>query len=148
MDKLNAFIGRFVTDLGAAVHTGMVVIGEKLGLYKALPKSRMDASIKVPGGGEILACHSLAVFLAMSAHPVNIAIHNISNAIPCPRGERMPRVTPMAKTSSAPTQQTKTAAFFSSGFLSWRMHRQNRHKVFIESYCTSADLTIADEIAL
>jgi 2-polyprenyl-3-methyl-5-hydroxy-6-metoxy-1,4-benzoquinol methylase len=36
MDKLNAFIGTFVTDLGAAVHSGMVVIGEKLGLYKAL----------------------------------------------------------------------------------------------------------------
>ncbi len=36
MDKLNAFLGRFVTDLGAAVHTGMVVIGENLGLYKAL----------------------------------------------------------------------------------------------------------------
>jgi SAM-dependent methyltransferase len=36
MDKLNAFIGQFVTDLGAAVHTGMVVMGEKLGLYKAL----------------------------------------------------------------------------------------------------------------
>jgi SAM-dependent methyltransferase len=36
MDKLNAFIGRFVGDLGAAVHTGMVVIGERLGLYKAL----------------------------------------------------------------------------------------------------------------
>jgi ubiquinone/menaquinone biosynthesis C-methylase UbiE len=36
MDKLNAFIGQFVTDLGAAVHCGMVVIGEKLGLYKAL----------------------------------------------------------------------------------------------------------------
>src|SRR6202051_2234070 len=36
MGKLNAFIGQFVTDLGAAVHTGMVVIGEKLGLYKAL----------------------------------------------------------------------------------------------------------------
>ena len=36
MDKLNAFIGQFVTDLGAAVHSGMVVIGEKLGLYKAL----------------------------------------------------------------------------------------------------------------
>jgi len=35
LDKLNAFIGQFVTDLGAAVHTGMVVIGEKLGLYKA-----------------------------------------------------------------------------------------------------------------
>jgi SAM-dependent methyltransferase len=36
MDKLNAFIGRFVGDLGAAVHADMVVIGEKLGLYKAL----------------------------------------------------------------------------------------------------------------
>src|ERR1700710_2856711 len=36
MNKLNAFMGRFVTDLGAAVHAGMVVIGEKLGLYKSL----------------------------------------------------------------------------------------------------------------
>jgi len=36
MDKLNAFMGRFDGDLGAAVHAGMVVIGEKLGLYKAL----------------------------------------------------------------------------------------------------------------
>ena len=36
MDKLNAFIGQFVVDLGAAVHAGMVVIGDKLGLYKAL----------------------------------------------------------------------------------------------------------------
>ena len=36
MDKLNAFIGQFVNDLGASAHAGMVVIGEKLGLYKAL----------------------------------------------------------------------------------------------------------------
>jgi hypothetical protein len=36
MNKLNIFIGQFVTDLGAAVHAGMVVIREKLGLYKAL----------------------------------------------------------------------------------------------------------------
>jgi ubiquinone/menaquinone biosynthesis C-methylase UbiE len=36
MDKLNVFVGKFVGDLGAAVHAGMVVIGEKLGLYKAL----------------------------------------------------------------------------------------------------------------
>ena len=44
MDKLNAFIGQFVSDLGAAVHTGMVVIGEKLGLYKALANSPMTSS--------------------------------------------------------------------------------------------------------
>ena len=36
MNKLNIFLGQFVSDLGAAVHAGMVVIGEKLGLYKAL----------------------------------------------------------------------------------------------------------------
>jgi SAM-dependent methyltransferase len=42
MDKLNVFIGKFVTDLGAAVHTGMVVIGEKLGLYKALAAEPMS----------------------------------------------------------------------------------------------------------
>ena len=36
MDKLNTFIGQFVGDLGAAVAAGMVVIGERLGLYKAL----------------------------------------------------------------------------------------------------------------
>ena len=35
-DRLNDFIGRFVGDLGAAFHAGMVVIGEDLGLYKAL----------------------------------------------------------------------------------------------------------------
>jgi SAM-dependent methyltransferase len=44
MDKLNAFIGQFVSDLGAAVHTGMVVIGEKLGLYKALACGPMSSA--------------------------------------------------------------------------------------------------------
>lgn len=44
MDRLNQFIGRFVTDLGAAVHTGMVVIGEKLGLYKALAAGPMSSA--------------------------------------------------------------------------------------------------------
>lgn len=44
MDKLNAFIGRFVGDLGAAVHAGMVVIGERLGLYKALAAGPMTSA--------------------------------------------------------------------------------------------------------
>jgi SAM-dependent methyltransferase len=44
MDKLNAFIGQFVSDLGASVHAGMVVIGEKLGLYKALAELAMNSS--------------------------------------------------------------------------------------------------------
>jgi SAM-dependent methyltransferase len=35
-NKLEQFLGKFVNDLGASVHAGMVVIGERLGLYKAL----------------------------------------------------------------------------------------------------------------
>jgi len=44
MDKLNVFVGRFVGDLGAAVHSGMVVIGEKLGLYKALSEEPLNSA--------------------------------------------------------------------------------------------------------
>lgn len=35
-DKLNEFIGRFAGDFGAALHATTVVVGDKLGLYKAL----------------------------------------------------------------------------------------------------------------
>jgi ubiquinone/menaquinone biosynthesis C-methylase UbiE len=35
-DKLNEFLGKFVTDLGATAAAGNVVIGHNLGLYKAL----------------------------------------------------------------------------------------------------------------
>jgi SAM-dependent methyltransferase len=44
MNKLNLFVEHFVADLGAAVHAGMVVIGDKLGLYKALAEEPMTAS--------------------------------------------------------------------------------------------------------
>ena len=42
MDKLHAFMGRFVGDIGAAMHAGTVVIGDKLGLYKALAAGPMS----------------------------------------------------------------------------------------------------------
>ncbi len=35
-DKLHEFMGRAVVDIGATLHAGLVLIGEKLGLYKAL----------------------------------------------------------------------------------------------------------------
>ncbi|HVT03622.1 MAG TPA: class I SAM-dependent methyltransferase [Thermoanaerobaculia bacterium] len=35
-EKLNEFMGRAVVDFGATLHAGLVVIGEKLGLYKGL----------------------------------------------------------------------------------------------------------------
>ncbi len=43
MEKLNVFMGKFVADLGAAVHAGMVVLGDKLGLYKALAAKPMTS---------------------------------------------------------------------------------------------------------
>ena len=43
-NKLNEFLGRFVNDLGASVHAGMVVIGDRLGLYKALAAGAMTSA--------------------------------------------------------------------------------------------------------
>lgn len=38
-EKLNQLLGRSITDFGAAFHAGLVVIGETLGLYKALAQA-------------------------------------------------------------------------------------------------------------
>src|ERR1700687_539961 len=35
-DKLNAFMGQVVGELGATVNAGLIVIGDKPGLYKAM----------------------------------------------------------------------------------------------------------------
>jgi len=42
-DKLQEFLGKFVTDLGATVAAGNVVIGHRLGLFKALAGSPATA---------------------------------------------------------------------------------------------------------
>ncbi|MEO6909695.1 MAG: SAM-dependent methyltransferase, partial [Edaphobacter sp.] len=34
--KLNAFMGRAVGDMGAAMHAVLIVLGDRLGLYKAM----------------------------------------------------------------------------------------------------------------
>jgi 2-polyprenyl-3-methyl-5-hydroxy-6-metoxy-1,4-benzoquinol methylase len=38
-DKLNAFMGQVVGELGAAVNAGLIVLGDRLGLYKAMAES-------------------------------------------------------------------------------------------------------------
>ena len=42
-DKLNEFLGRFITDLGATAAAGNVVIGHQLGLYRALASAPITA---------------------------------------------------------------------------------------------------------
>ena len=44
MQKLDAFLGKFVGDLGATFNAGMVVIGDQLGLYKALAAEPASAA--------------------------------------------------------------------------------------------------------
>jgi ubiquinone/menaquinone biosynthesis C-methylase UbiE len=43
MDTLMAFVGRFVGDLGATIAAGNVLLGERLGLYRALAQQPGDA---------------------------------------------------------------------------------------------------------
>jgi SAM-dependent methyltransferase len=38
-EKMNELLGKFLNDFGATFHSAMAVIGDKLGLYKALAKS-------------------------------------------------------------------------------------------------------------
>ncbi|MFN2444948.1 MAG: methyltransferase domain-containing protein [Vicinamibacterales bacterium] len=42
--KLDAFLGQFVQDLGATLHAGLIVLGHRLGLYKALAEADMPLS--------------------------------------------------------------------------------------------------------
>jgi len=39
-EKLDEFVGRFATDLGAVLHAATVLIGDRLGLYKAMSDCR------------------------------------------------------------------------------------------------------------
>lgn len=41
--KLNAFMGNFVHDLGAVMHAATIVVGDQLGLYKALADGAVSA---------------------------------------------------------------------------------------------------------
>ena len=41
--KLNAFMGNFVHDLGAVMHAATIVVGDHLGLYKALAEGPLTA---------------------------------------------------------------------------------------------------------
>ncbi len=46
-EKVNHLLGQFVADFGATLHAGMVVIGEKLGLYKAMRKAGQVTSAEL-----------------------------------------------------------------------------------------------------
>jgi winged helix-turn-helix protein len=43
--KLQTCMGQFVNDLGAVMHAATVVVGDQLGLYKALTKAPATAEV-------------------------------------------------------------------------------------------------------
>lgn len=49
-DKLNAFMGKMVGDMGAAMSGALVVLGDHLGLYKALAQHGPATSIELASG--------------------------------------------------------------------------------------------------
>jgi len=46
-DKLNALLGQAVQDMGAALHAALVVIGDKLGLYRSMADGRPVTSAEL-----------------------------------------------------------------------------------------------------
>ncbi len=47
MDKLHAFMGRAVGDMGAGLHAVLILLGDKLGLYKAMADSQPVTSAEL-----------------------------------------------------------------------------------------------------
>ncbi|HZW57283.1 MAG TPA: class I SAM-dependent methyltransferase [Nitrososphaerales archaeon] len=43
-EKLNEFVGKFASDFGASLHASTVILGEKLGLYKAMAEEGKQIS--------------------------------------------------------------------------------------------------------
>jgi hypothetical protein len=56
MGKLKVFVGKFVGDLRAAVHSGRGVVGEELGLYKALAEGHAELSRAGTTGMDVARC--------------------------------------------------------------------------------------------
>ncbi len=48
-EKLEAFLGKVVTDFGAALSSSLVYIGQKLGLYKALAEAGPSTPVELAG---------------------------------------------------------------------------------------------------
>ena len=147
--KLEAFMGQFVQDMGAAATAPLVVIGDKLGLYKAMAdggRSRRPSSPSGPaaasatcasgcasrpraatssttGGRHVPAPPEQALALADEDSPAFIP-----GAFQLHRGDRQGRAAhhralPHAARASAGTSTTTTCSRAPSGF-SGRIPRQ------------------------
>ena len=49
-DRLNSFIGKMLGDVGAAMNASLMLIGDKLGLYKTLAAKGPNAASRALNG--------------------------------------------------------------------------------------------------
>src|SRR5579875_2425049 len=58
--KLDEFLGKFVSDFGASLHAPTIILGEKLGLYKAMAEEGRPVSAEERYVREWLAAQASA----------------------------------------------------------------------------------------
>ena len=51
--KLNEFLGRAVGDLGAAMSATLILVGDRLGLYRELAKGPVRGVVAESGAGAV-----------------------------------------------------------------------------------------------
>jgi ABC-type microcin C transport system duplicated ATPase subunit YejF len=69
--KLQNFIGKYVGDLGGAFMMAMVLIGDELGLYKAMADGQ---SVSADALGEVMAEAGFSQFRRATETPFNLIL--------------------------------------------------------------------------
>jgi hypothetical protein len=69
--KLDEFIGRFVGDLGAALSAALVVIGDRLGLYRAMADSSRAGEARLR---EVVTAGGFTRFRRAAETPFNLVL--------------------------------------------------------------------------
>ncbi len=76
MDELMAFVGKFVGDLGATIGAGNVLLGERLGLYRALAAGAADSRV-----ARLRHRHGPAVRRGVAARPGGGRLHPVRRRV-------------------------------------------------------------------
>ena len=135
--KLEAFMGQAVTDMGAIISAPLVVIGEKLGLYKAMAGA---GPLTLRGGGRALRHRrALRARVAAATRPpaATSPTTPTATATPCPTSRRWRSPTRTARSTSSASSSSIASlyadedkileAFRSGEGMGWHEHD---HRLF------------------
>ena len=113
-DRLNAFMGKMVTEFGAAMNASLVLLGDKLGLYRALAaKGPMNSSELASATGT-----NGALCPRMAGEPGGVRLRRIrfrfAESSRCCRSRRWRWPTRTARSSSARSAMSLPRRFSTS----------------------------------